>query len=85
VLRLAQALRKAGRRAALDLRGKSVGAQMKEAGKSGAAWLAVLGPDERTNGALTLRSLAGEVEIPAALSADLDAALRAALKDPGSR
>jgi histidyl-tRNA synthetase len=83
VLRFAQALRAQGLRVALDLRGKSAGAQIKEAGKSGAAWLAVLGPDERTQGALALRSLAGAAAPPPALQVAVDAALQRALAAPG--
>jgi histidyl-tRNA synthetase len=69
VLRLAQALRAAGWRAALDLRGKSANAQLKEAGRSGARWLAVIGPDERAAGRAALRALDGGGDPPAALQA----------------
>lgn len=84
VLRLAQGLRGAGWRVALDLRGKSAGAQIKEAGKSGAAWLAVVGPEERAGGALGLRSLTGGDAPPAALARALAAAWERALAPPGA-
>ncbi len=71
-LRLAQALRAAGCRTALDLRGKSAGAQFKEAGRSGARFAVVLGPEERAAGAVVLKNLdAGtEERLPAAQLAD---------------
>jgi histidyl-tRNA synthetase len=73
-LRLAQTLRDAGWRTALDLRGKSPGAQFKEAGRSGARAAVVLGPDERAAGAVVLKDLmsggeatVAERELPARL------------------
>lgn len=85
VLKIAQSLRAAGYRVAFDLRGKSAGAQNKEAGKSGAAWLALLGPEERASGKAELRPLTGAGAPPEALRAAFAAALRAAVLAPGSR
>lgn len=85
VLRLAQILRAAGHRVAFDLRGKSANAQNKEAGKSGAAWLAMLGPEERAAGTVVLRSLTGAGAPPPSLAQAFDAALLEALRKPGAR
>ncbi len=84
VLRIAQSVRAAGFRVAFDLRGKSAGAQNKEAGKSGASWLAVIGAEELASRNLSLRTLAGAGAPPAAMEAALVAALRAAAV-PGPR
>ena len=61
-LALASELRRAGvRPVVLDYRGKSLKAQLKEAGKSGAAFTVVLGADEVSTGTAVLRDMqAGE-------------------------
>ncbi len=46
----------------LDYRDKSFKAQMKEAGKSGARWAVLLGPDERAAGEVVLRDLQSRSE-----------------------
>ncbi len=81
VLRLVQALRLDGMRVACDLRGKSAGAQLKEAGKSGARWLAVLGPEERSSRQLKVRDLAGNNAPPPEVQLRLDQALQLALAE----
>jgi histidyl-tRNA synthetase len=54
------ALRRAGVRAQTDLLDRSLKAQMKHAGKSGAQFVLVLGPDELAAGTTQLRSLLRE-------------------------
>ena len=60
---LATRLRAAGIGADLDLAGRSMKGQMKDAARSGARWAVILGADELAAGAATLRDLAaGEQE-----------------------
>lgn len=57
-LRLATDLRKAGIGADLDLAGRAMKGQMKQASNSGAAWAAILGEREFASGKVTLKNLA---------------------------
>ncbi|HEV2754437.1 MAG TPA: histidine--tRNA ligase [Actinomycetota bacterium] len=60
---LATRLRAAGAGADLDLAGRSMKGQMKDAARSGARWAVILGADELAAGAATLRDLStGEQE-----------------------
>ncbi|MDR1712788.1 MAG: histidine--tRNA ligase [Coriobacteriales bacterium] len=59
---LAGQLRSAGLRAELDHQNRSLKSQLKAADKSGASWVAILGPDELAAGQLTLRHLASHEE-----------------------
>ncbi len=60
---LATRLRAAGLGADLDLAGRSMKGQMKDAARSGARWAVILGSDELAAGAATLRDLStGEQE-----------------------
>ena len=56
-LRLATQLRRAGIGADLDLAGRSMKGQMKQASASGAAWAAILGERELASGTVTLKDL----------------------------
>ena len=62
-----QAFRDAGLTGDMDHQGRSLKSQFKLAGKMGAALVAVLGPDELANGAVTIRNMRAhrerEVEI----------------------
>ena len=69
VFALAQQLRDAGIHAELDHQGRSLKSQFKQADKSGARYVAVLGPDELAAGKVTLRTLATRQEQPVALDA----------------
>lgn len=55
--KVAQALRRAGITCDLDYEMRSLKAQMKEANKLGAKYAAILGPDERAEGVVTLRDM----------------------------
>jgi histidyl-tRNA synthetase len=57
-LRLAIELRRAGLGADLDLAGRSMKGQMKQASSSGARWAAILGDREMASGNVTLKNLA---------------------------
>jgi histidyl-tRNA synthetase len=57
-LRLATDLRRAGIGADLDLAGRAMKGQMKQASNSGAAWAAILGERELASGKVTLKNLA---------------------------
>jgi histidyl-tRNA synthetase len=62
-LELAMELRRAGLRADLDFRGRSLRTQMREAARAGARWTALLGEDELRSGEVTLRDMeSGEQE-----------------------
>lgn len=67
-------LRRAGIRVETDLMDRSLKAQMKYAGKSGARYVVVLGEDEAQSGKVQLRDLAAHTEAEVAL-ADLPALL----------
>ena len=67
-------LRRAGIRVETDLLDRSLKAQMKYAGKSGARYVVVLGEDEALSGRVQLRDLAAHTETETALS-DLPALL----------
>ena len=56
-LRLATSLRRAGIGADLDLAGRSMKGQMKQASSSGARWAAILGEREIAGGTVTLKDL----------------------------
>jgi histidyl-tRNA synthetase len=56
-LRLCTALRRAGIGADLDLMGRSMKGQMKDADRSGARWAAILGEEEMAAREATLRDL----------------------------
>lgn len=65
-LRVVRALRERGRRALLDLRGRSVGRQFRAADQSGAKRVIVLGPEETARGAAVVRAMetGEEAEVP---------------------
>jgi histidyl-tRNA synthetase len=65
-LKLATALRRAGIGADLDLAGRSMKGQMKQASASGARWAAILGDREIAGGSVTLKDLstAEQQEVP---------------------
>jgi histidyl-tRNA synthetase len=76
---LAQAIRRAGVAAELDHQARSLKSQFKQAGKLGARFVAVVGPDEFAAGDVTLRDMEnGEesrvpiTEVPERLAALLD-------------
>ena len=66
-LRLATTLRRAGIGADLDLAGRSMKGQMKQASSSGARWAAIIGERELAGGTVTLKDLSSseqqEVEL----------------------
>ncbi len=59
-----QGLRDAGVRAQADLQGRSLKAQFKQAGKMGAAFVVVAGPDELAAGKVQVRDMASHEEAP---------------------
>jgi len=59
---LQRALRSAGRAAALDHEGRGLKSQMKKADKLGARFVAILGEDELTRGAWTVRDMASSAQ-----------------------
>jgi histidyl-tRNA synthetase len=65
---LAEKLRRAGLAAELDLAARSVKGQLKQAGRSGAAYAVLLGLEELPAGTVRVRALAGggEEDVPAA-------------------
>ena len=65
-LHLATRLRRAGIGADLDLAGRSMKGQMKQAGASGARWAAIVGDKEMSSGMVTLKDLnsAEQREVP---------------------
>jgi histidyl-tRNA synthetase len=69
---LAQRLRAAGVRTELDLAARSPKGQLKQAGRSGAAWAVLLGLDDLAAGAVRLRRLDGggeeDVDLEAAVA-----------------
>jgi histidyl-tRNA synthetase len=73
VFTLAQQLRDAGVAAELDLQGRSLKAQFKQADRLGVRFVAVVGPDEVAAGEFTLRDMTTKqetrVELAAAASA----------------
>jgi len=76
---VAQALRRAGVHAELDLAGRSPKGQLKQAGRSGARFAVLLGLDEPAEGAVRLKDLAGGREEDVA-AADLPALVAARLE-----
>ncbi len=75
---LAQRLRAAGVRTELDLAARSPKGQLKQAGRSGAAWAVLLGLDGLAAGAVRLRRLDGGGEEDLALEAALERLARLA-------
>jgi histidyl-tRNA synthetase len=71
-LELAQALRRRGLRAALDLEGRSLKSQMRQANKDRYRYSLILGADELARGQVTLKDMIGgaQQEIPLAEVAD---------------
>jgi histidyl-tRNA synthetase len=59
---LQRALRSAGRAAVLDHEGRGLKSQMKKANKLGARFVAILGEDELTRGAWTVRDMASSAQ-----------------------
>jgi histidyl-tRNA synthetase len=83
---LAQELRRAGLAVELDLAARSVKGQLKQAGRSGAAYAVLLGLEELAPGTVRARSLSdgGEEDVPAAgLAAWLAARVPAARDGAG--
>lgn len=66
-LKLLWSLRKEGVSADKDYLGRSLKAQMKFAGKAGARFVAILGPDELARGTVALKNMAtgSQIEVPA--------------------
>ena len=62
-LQLAREVRQAGISAVMDLDGKSMKAQLRQADKSGAARALLLGPDEVAKGVVQVRDLKGSQQI----------------------
>lgn len=56
-IRIQKALRKGGVEASMDLQGKSLKGQMKQAGKSGADFTVILGSEELARGAATVKHM----------------------------
>ncbi|MBN2203868.1 MAG: histidine--tRNA ligase [Thermoleophilia bacterium] len=75
---LAQRLRAAGVRTELDLAARSPKGQLKQAGRSGAAWAVLLGLDDLAAGAVRLRRLDGGGEEDVALEAAVERLARLA-------
>ena len=75
---LAQRLRAAGVRTELDLAARSPKGQLKQAGRSGAAWAVLLGLDDLAAGAARLRRLDGGGEEDLALEAAVERLARLA-------
>lgn len=75
---IAQSLRDAGIAAELDHQGRSLKAQFKQADKLGARFVAIAGPDEIAQGAVTLRNMGTKEETRVARQ-ELPSAVRAAL------
>ena len=65
---LVDRLRRQGIRSELDYEGRSVKAQMRQANRSGARWVAVLGPEELSRGVVRLKEMetGKEQEVPSA-------------------
>lgn len=57
-MKIQQSLRKRGIRADLDLQGRSLKGQMKQAGKSGADYTVIIGSDELAKGKAAVKSMA---------------------------
>jgi histidyl-tRNA synthetase len=75
-LKLATDLRRAGIGADLDLAGRSMKGQMKDASRSGARWAVILGEDEIAKGTAALKDLGSSEQRTVAL-AEVPAAVRA--------
>ncbi|MDR1015016.1 MAG: histidine--tRNA ligase [Coriobacteriales bacterium] len=73
VFALAQELRAAGLAAELDHQGRSLKSQFKQADRSGAPVVLVVGPDERAAGAARMRHMGTHEERTVALDAVVDA------------
>ena len=76
---LAHALRSRGLRVALDLEGRSLKSQMKQADRSGANWVLIVGEDELHNNRGVLRNMQTQDQQPVALDPDI---LQGILKPP---
>ena len=63
-------LRRAGISCEIDLSGRSVKAQMREANRIGARHVVVVGEEERASGEGRIRNMSGGEEITVALTAD---------------
>ena len=70
---LSTSLRRAGLAVEFDLSGSAFAKQFKRADRSGAAWVAVIGDDEASQGLVRLRPLQGEAEEQSLPCADLAA------------
>jgi histidyl-tRNA synthetase len=68
--RVAHELRRAGVRVDVDLRGRSVGALMKSANKSGARFTATVGSSEIERGTVSLKTMATGAVVEVALKAE---------------
>ena len=81
-LRLARALREAGRRVGYDLRARNVGRQFRAADQRDAARAVVLGPDEVERGVATVQQMASgdEREVPLETLLEGDARVEALLE-----
>ena len=66
-LGVARGLRRRGRRVLYRLRPRSVGRQLRDAGRLGAARALIIGPEEAANGTVTVRDLATGRQEPVAL------------------
>lgn len=62
-----QALRDAGIAAQMDMQGRSLKSQFKVAGKTRAAYVLVIGPDELASGTCTARNMNTHEETPVSL------------------
>ncbi len=76
-MEVAQTLRRRGLKAALDLEGRSLKAQMRQANKDRFRYALILGTDEMARGHVTLKDMIGgaQQEVPLAEAADRLAAL----------
>jgi histidyl-tRNA synthetase len=59
---VAQALRRRGYVVAVDVRGRGLGSNLRDAARRGIGYVAVVGPDERESGMVLWRDLAGRDE-----------------------
>ena len=68
---LAHALRRGDLRVAMDLEGRSLKSQMKQADRSGAGWVLIVGDNELRDGQGVLRNMRTQEQQPVALEADV--------------
>lgn len=68
---LAHALRRGDLRVAMDLEGRSLKSQMKQADRSGAGWVLIVGDNELRDGQGVLRNMQTQDQRPVALEADI--------------